>query len=113
MAIEWMSKLHKSDVGAIETLDRAENAPAISVHHFTSAWVIRSLAGIKGVPGARIRDALDFLWGSYSQKDRLWIWRDDGSVPSWMTLDAVSALRVLAEASLSTPFSLSADGDDS
>lgn len=110
MAIEWMSDLHKSDVGAVETLDRSEDAPPISVHHFTSAWVIRSLAGTKGVPGSRIQAALGTLWGSYSHKIRLWTWRDDGSVPSWMTLDAVSALRVLAEASLTTPLSTN-DGD--
>lgn len=102
-AITWMSDPHKSDAGVIETLERTENATAISIHHFTSAWVIRSLAGTEGVPGSRIQVALTTLWGSYSRQDRLWTWRDDGSLPTWMTLDAVSALRALAEASLATP----------
>jgi transcriptional regulator with XRE-family HTH domain len=109
MAVEWMSDLHKRDVGAIETLERPENAPTISIHHFTSAWVIRSLAGTKGVPGSRIQNALETLWESYSAQDRLWTWRDDGSLPSWMTLDAVSALRSLAEASLAVPLSSHTD----
>jgi transcriptional regulator with XRE-family HTH domain len=111
MAVEWMSDLHKRDVGAIETLERAENVPPISIHHFTSAWVIRSLAGIKSVSRARIESALKTLWESYSTTDRLWTWRDDGSLPSWMTLDAVSALRALAEASLATPLSTKLDED--
>ena len=105
MAVEWMSDLHKRDVGAMETLDRSDSTSDISIHHFTSAWVIRSLAGTKSVSGARIQSALDILWDSYSAQDKLWTWRDDGSLPSWMTLDAVSALRALAEASLATPLS--------
>jgi transcriptional regulator with XRE-family HTH domain len=112
MAVEWMGQLHKSDVGgAIEILERVESSPSISIHHFTSAWVIRSLAGIRGVPAARLRDALDVLWDSYSPSDRLWTWRDEGSLPSWMTLDAVSSLRLMAEAALITPFSVNSDGD--
>ena len=103
MAIEWMRDLNTSDAGAIEMLDRTENTPTTLIHHFTSAWVIRSLTGVQGVPGSRIQAAVDILWGSYSLEDRLWIWRDDGSVPSVMTLEAVSALRVLADASLTTP----------
>lgn len=113
MAIEWMSDLHKRDVGAIETLERPGNASTISIHHFTSAWVIRSLAGTKGVSGPRIQTALDTLWDGYSTQDRLWTWRDDGTLPSWMTLDAVSALRALAEASLATPLSTTLDEEPS
>lgn len=109
MAVEWMSSLHKSDAGAIELLEVSETQPAIPNHHFTSAWVIRSLAGVKGVPASRLQAALEFLWDSYSPTDKLWIWRDEGSLPSWMTHDAVSALRALAEASLSSPFTTGGD----
>lgn len=113
MAVDWMSTLHKSDVSAIELLEVSETQPAIPNHHFTSAWVIRSLAGVKGVPASRLQAALDILWDSYSPMDNLWIWRDEGSLPSWMSHDAVSALRALAEASLLSPFSISTGGDSS
>ena len=111
MATEWMISLHKSDTGAIELLEGSETRPAIPIHHFTAAWVIRALASVKDVPATRLNAALDVLWGSYSPTDRLWIWRDEGSLPSWMTLDAVSALRVHAEASLLSPFSTGTGGD--
>lgn len=104
MAVEWMSSLHKSDVNSIELLEVAETQPAIPNHHFTSAWVIRALAGVKGVPASRLQAALDVLWDSYSPADKLWLWRDEGSLPGWMTHDAVSALRAMAEASLLSPF---------
>lgn len=113
MAVEWMSSPHKSDVGAIELLEVSETRPSIPNHHFTSAWVIRSLAGVKGVPASRLQAALDTLWESYSPTDKLWIWRDEGSLPSWMTHDAVSALRAMTEASLLSPFSVSTGGDES
>jgi transcriptional regulator with XRE-family HTH domain len=109
MAVEWMGSLPKGDTGAIELLEGSETRPAIPIHHFTSAWVIRALAGVKGVPASRLQGALDVLWDSYSPTDRLWTWRDEGSLPSWMTLDAVSALRVLAEASLPSPFTTGGD----
>ncbi len=109
MGVDWMSAPHKGDVGVIEVLEGSETRPSIPIHHFTSAWVIRSLAGVKGVPASRLQAALNVLWDSYSPSDRLWIWRDEGSLPSWMTHDAVSALRVLAEASLPTPFPAGGD----
>lgn len=112
-AIEWMSDLRKRDVNMIETLERSDSTTDISIHHFTSAWVIRSLAGTKGVSASRIEYALDTLWESYSTQDKLWTWRDDGSLPSWMTLDAVSALRALSEASLATPLRATLDEEPS
>jgi transcriptional regulator with XRE-family HTH domain len=112
-AVDWMSSPHKGDVGVIEVLEVAETRPAIPNHHFTSAWVIRALAGVKGVPASRLQAALDVLWESYSLTDRLWIWRDEGSLPSWMTHDAISALRATADVSVPSPFSTTSRGDDS
>ena len=115
MAIEWMVSLDKGDDNLIEVLpptpgDRATSLP---IHHFTSAWTIRAMAGVEGVPATRLNAALDLLWDSYSPSAGLWVWRDDGTFPSWMTHDAVCALRILAEASLSTPVSATSHGDDS
>jgi transcriptional regulator with XRE-family HTH domain len=109
MAVGWMASLHKGDDSVIEILpSTSEDRPEIAIHHFTAAWAIRAMAGVGGVPAPRLQAALDVLWDSYSPSARLWVWRDDGTVPSWMTLDAVSALRAMAEASLPTPIF---DGD--
>ncbi len=34
------------------------------------------------------------LWDSYSPMDGLWAWTHDGTLPTWMTYDAIAALRV-------------------
>jgi DNA-binding XRE family transcriptional regulator len=112
-ATHWIAASSMDDTGVIEVLEGSETRPSIPIHHFTSAWAIRALAGVKGVPAMRLQAALDVLWASYSPKDSLWTWHDEGTLPSWMTLDAISALRVMAEATTISPFSISTDGDHS
>lgn len=105
MAIGWIVARQRSDDGTTEILrpTPANRAADIPIHHFTSAWCIRAMAGIEGVPAHRLQTSLDVLWGCYSPTDRLWAWRADGSLPSWMTHDAVGALWVMAVTSLPTP----------
>lgn len=115
MSVEWMMSIQKADDSTIEILPPAPNDHAVGVpiHHFTAAWTIRAMAGVEGVPAPRLQAALDVVWESYSPSAGLWVWRADGTLPSWMTLDAVSALRLMAEVSLLTPISASDDGDNS
>jgi transcriptional regulator with XRE-family HTH domain len=114
MAVEWMVSLDRSDDNVIEVLPPATpgHAASLPIHHFTAAWTIRALAGVEGVPATRLDAALDVLWDSYSPTANLWVWRDDGTLPAWMTHDAVSALRILAEVSLSTPVWPTSHGDN-
>jgi transcriptional regulator with XRE-family HTH domain len=114
MAVDWMTSLQKGDDSLIEVLPSTteDRAPGIPIHHFTAAWTIRAIAGIEGVPATRLQSALDVLWDSYSPAASLWVWRDDGTLPSWMTLDAVSALRLMAEVSFATPILASPHSGD-
>lgn len=104
-AVDWMVSPHQGDDSVVEVFPSApeERTSGLAIHHFTAAWAIRAMAGVEGVPATRLQAALDVLWDSYSPTTNLWVWRHDGTVPSWMTLDAVSALRLMAEVSLSTP----------
>jgi transcriptional regulator with XRE-family HTH domain len=105
MAIQWIVADDRRDDNFTEVLqstpkDRTADVP---INHFTSAWVIRALAGAEGVPSQRVQTAVNTLWTAYSPQDKLWAWRLDGTLPSWMTHDAVAALRLLAATSLPTP----------
>lgn len=84
----------------------------VPVSHFTSAWVIRALAGLDGVPAPRMHAALAWLWDSYSAPDGLWAWKTDGQLPVWLTHDATAALWSLALASFATPLPAPPENDN-
>lgn len=112
-ALQWIVARDREDDGTTEILriERDRRALDVPINHFTSAWVLRALAGSDGVPGPRIQSALATLWGSYSPQDGLWVWLHDGQLPSWMTFDAVAALRTIAIASFPTPIASSPEDD--
>lgn len=104
-AIDWIVARDKDDDGTMEILrpepdNRAADTP---INHFTAAWVLRTLAGIEGVTAQRRAAAEAVVWSCYSPEDQLWTWRDVGSLPSWMTHDAVAALRLSSLTSTVTP----------
>lgn len=91
-ALAWIVEAD-ADNGTTELLrfptDRGADVP---VNHFTATWTLRAMAGIDAVPLNRREIALEALWDCYTQQG-LWAWRADGSLPSWMTHDAVAALQ--------------------
>lgn len=105
MATSWIVARTKDDDGVTEILepDPGNKAADIPINHFTSAWVVRALSGVDGVPALRLQAAMEILWECYSPQDRLWVWRADGKLPIWMTHDAVAALRAMSLASTPTP----------
>lgn len=111
MAVSWMVARNKDDDGMTEILQPAPGQPAadIFVHHFTAAWCVRAMAGVDGVPPHRLQGALDILWDCYARDHRLWVWRLDGKFPSWMTHDAVAALRAAALSTFPTPLPLTTE----
>ncbi|WP_433290772.1 helix-turn-helix domain-containing protein [Pseudonocardia sp. CA-142604] len=108
MGTRWIVARSKEDDGTTELLepDPGNKAADISVNHFTAAWVVRALAGRDGVPPQRLNAAVKTVWNTYSPSHHLWVWRADGRLPSWMTHDAVAALRALAGAAVSSPVPL-------
>jgi transcriptional regulator with XRE-family HTH domain len=104
-AVDWIVERKLADHGVSELLEPVPGVKAadITINHFTAAWCVRALAGADGVPARRLQDALDILWSCYSPEHRLWVWRSDGKFPSWMTHDAVAALRAVALTGVSTP----------
>ncbi len=55
------------------------------------------MAGREEVPPYRLARSVGVIWDNFdSATENLWCWRSDVTFPSWMTLDAVSALRSLA-----------------
>jgi hypothetical protein len=40
--------------------------------------------------------AFDTLWKAYVPTEGLWVWKQDGRLPIWMSHDAVAALRAAA-----------------
>jgi transcriptional regulator with XRE-family HTH domain len=104
-AVDWMVSRHNHADTVTEVLEsKSEDRTAeVPVHHFTPAWVIRALAGVEGVPEHRLQTDVDALWDAYSPHESLWVRRIEGSLPSWMTHDAVAALRFLATTAFRTP----------
>jgi transcriptional regulator with XRE-family HTH domain len=101
----WLIGAENLD-GVSETIRRAvDDYPGredLAIEHFTSAWVLRALAGTASTAEARIDRALDIVWSRYDQKTNLWAW-GNGDVPTWMVHDAVAALHATALASHRTP----------
>jgi transcriptional regulator with XRE-family HTH domain len=74
----------------------------LTMHSFTSAHVVRALAGARNPSHWRIKRALDYVWDRYDPDLHLWAW-GNGDVPAWMLMDAVSALHDAALALASGP----------
>ncbi len=72
------------------------------MHSFTSAHVVRALAGSPTPSRRRIERALAFVWDRYVPELNLWAW-GNGDVAAWMLMDAVSALHDAALALTPAP----------
>ncbi len=96
-AVAWLCQ-ERNDDGITENVrvDRDRRDLDVAVDHFTSAHVIRALVGQAEVPADRLTGAFDTLWRSYVPTEGLWVWRQDGRLPIWMSHDAVAALRAAA-----------------
>jgi transcriptional regulator with XRE-family HTH domain len=106
-AVTWLMDPGTTDDGITELIrpDPADRAFDVPINHFTSTWTIRALAGLDRATPARLRTSLDALWECYVPAQGLWAWRSDASLPSWMTHDAIAALRFLELHSTSIPVS--------
>jgi hypothetical protein len=70
----------------------------VYVRHYTAAWVVKALVSA-GLPTSHpsVSSAVARIWTDYSSNVALWRW-PNGELPVWMTLDAVDALRLAAQA---------------
>ncbi len=105
-ATQWLIDRTHPDDGVSEELNRSKpdgrGSTRIVIRHFTSAWVVRALAGASKLPLHRLNHALGSLWDRYEAGPGLWAW-GSGDLPIWMTLDAVTALRSAALAVTGSP----------
>lgn len=101
----WIAGADNLD-GVSETISReigdSRDREDLAIEHFTSAWVVRALAGAAPTARAQIGRALDIVWSRYDQKTNLWAW-GNGDVYPWMVHDAVAALHATALALQPTP----------
>lgn len=72
-----------------------DGAARVNISHFTSAHVLRALAGApeSALAAEKRETLLNTFWEAYLPEERAWSWRIEGDMPVWMTLDAVIALR--------------------
>jgi transcriptional regulator with XRE-family HTH domain len=93
-AEQWLAGVE--DINGVSEIIRRDLSPdrreELTIHHFTSAWVVRGLASGADPDRARINRALDFVWRRYDPNVHFWAW-DNGDVPVWMLADAVAALQ--------------------
>jgi len=105
-ATQWLIDRTHPDDGVAEELIRSKpdggGTTRIVIRHFSSAWVIKALAGAPKLPLHRLNHALASLWDRYEAEPGLWAW-GSGDLPIWMTLDAVTALRSAALATTGPP----------
>jgi transcriptional regulator with XRE-family HTH domain len=105
-ATQWLIDRTHPDDGVAEELIRnkpdGRGTTRITIRHFTSAWVVRALAGAPKLPLHRLNHALASLWSRYEADLGLWAW-GSGDLPIWMTHDAVTALRSAALAVTGSP----------
>jgi hypothetical protein len=94
-AVAWLveqRELHN----AYEVIERpfTGRPEIVHVRHFTAAWVVKALVSA-GVPTAHaaVSNAVAEIWSSYGDAAALWVW-DNGDLPTWMTFDAIEALRL-------------------
>lgn len=103
-AVAWLAA-ERNDDGITEILrvDPERRGLDVPVDHFTSAHVVRALAGRADVSRNRLEGALETLWAAYLPAEGLWAWKQDGRLPIWMSHDAVAALRIAALAGFPVP----------
>jgi transcriptional regulator with XRE-family HTH domain len=103
-AEQWLTRTE--DFNGISEIIRRDlgdgRREELTIHHFTSAWVVRALAGAAVPPRGRIERALTHVWERYDPNLHLWAW-GNGDVPAWMLVDSVMALVEAALALQPTP----------
>lgn len=103
-AVAWLVDTPRDDgFTEIHRVDPERPGLDVPVGHFTAAHVVRALVGQPGVPRARLESALATLWDPYVPAEGLWVWKQDGSLPIWMSHAAISALRAAALAGFPVP----------
>lgn len=96
-AVAWLAAERADDgITEITRVDPDRRGLDVPVDHFTSAHVVRALAGRADVSRSRLEGALETLWAAYLPAEGLWAWKQDGRLPIWMSHDAVAALRIAA-----------------
>jgi hypothetical protein len=80
----------------------ADHREELSLHRFTSAWVVRALAAAATPDRRRIENALGYVWARYDTELHFWAW-GNGDAPVWMLNDAIAALHDAAFALHPTP----------
>jgi hypothetical protein len=92
--------------GVTEIIDRYiepdHREELLPLRRFTSAWVVRALAGCAVPDRRRVEHALRYVWDRYDPALHFWAW-GNGDAPVWMLNDAVAALHDAALALHSTP----------
>jgi transcriptional regulator with XRE-family HTH domain len=103
-AEQWIANVDNVN-GVSEVIRRGlgqDRREELTINHFTSAWVVRALAGMPAPDPRRIRFALDHVWERYHAPSHFWAW-GNGDVPVWMLGDAVAAVQDAALALSSGP----------
>jgi transcriptional regulator with XRE-family HTH domain len=103
-AEQWLADV--DDVNGVSEVIRrrldTDRVEELSIDHFTSAWVVRALAGGEAPYRRQIQRALEHVWARYHEPSHFWAW-GNGDVPVWLLADAVAALRDTALALSSAP----------
>jgi transcriptional regulator with XRE-family HTH domain len=103
-AEDWIAD--QDDLNGVSEIIRRDLADdqreELSIHHFTSTWVVRALAGVAEPDRRLINHALDYIWDRYDPNLHFWAW-GNGDTPVWMLADAVAALQDAAFAFLPAP----------
>jgi DNA-binding XRE family transcriptional regulator len=94
-ATRWLAdRIHPDDLLGEELIRPKSDSTETSrvfIRHFTPAWVVQALAVAPEVPVHQLHRAMGALWERYDPKLGLWAW-PNGSLPIWMTHDALTAL---------------------
>lgn len=112
VAEEWLARQSNID-GVTEIIRRSFSEGSreeITLHHFTSAWVVRALAGAAVPDRTAITRALEVVWKRYDPQHHLWAW-GNGDVPVWMLADALAAVQEAAFALSATPIPVDLGSD--
>jgi hypothetical protein len=103
-AEQWLAGT--DDLNGVTEIIRRREGPEgreeFPLHHFTSAWVARALAGSANPDRRKITNVLNLVWERYDPQHHFWAW-GNGDVPVWMLSDAVAALQETAFALCTAP----------
>lgn len=103
-AEQWLTQTDNLD-GVSEIIRRTVEGGGreeFPIDHFTSAWVVRALAGASAPDHRRIHNALTHVWARYDPDYHFWAW-GNGDMPVWMLADAIGAVKEAALALYQTP----------